>query len=108
MMMKKFKKEVFTSGDAGIFTTTYGRYDSKKKNALYHLKRFLNNNTPTLKFSSKNLFNLVKLLKEKESKEQKEKKKQIQEKEKNEYSVDEATPFTGHASLANPILNSKD
>jgi len=103
---KDFGGTVVTSADSGTFTPTYGGHKKKKKkDGIDRLNGFINNKTPTLRMYNKSLVALTKWIAKQEDNEQKDKMKKIKEKEKNEESVDEAAPFTGHSDLALPILN---
>ena len=66
---------------------------------------FINNKTPELTMYSKALIALTKWMAKQEDDQQKDRMKKIKDKEKNENSIDEAAPFTGHSDLALPILN---
>ena len=39
MMNKYFKKEVFTSTDSGVVTSTYGKYKKKTKDKTSYLEK---------------------------------------------------------------------
>ena len=103
---KDFGGTVVTSADSGTFTPTYGGHKKKKKkDGLDRLNRFINNKTPELTMYSKALIALTKWMAKQEDDQQKDRMKKIKDKEKNENSIDEAAPFTGHSDLALPILN---
>lgn len=103
---KDFGGTVVTSADSGTFTPTYGGHKKKKKkDGLDRLNRFINNKTPELNMYSKALIALTKWMAKQEDDQQKDRMKKIKDKEKNENSIDEAAPFTGHSDLALPILN---
>ena len=85
---KDFDGTVVTSTDSGTFTPTYGKKKKKKDTG-----------------NSKSLTALIKWVAKREDAQQKDKMKKIKDKENNEGNVDEATPFTGTADLALPILN---
>ena len=103
---KDFGGTVVTSADSGTFTPTYGGHKKKKKkDGLDRLNGFINNKTPELTMYSKALIALTKWMAKQEDDQQKDRMKKIKDKEKNENSIDEAAPFTGHSDLALPILN---
>tara|TARA_R110000824_G_scaffold119756_4_gene273975 strand:+ start:1122 stop:1454 length:333 start_codon:yes stop_codon:yes gene_type:complete len=103
---KDFGGTVVTSADSGTFTPTYGGHKKKKKkDGLDRLNRFINNKTPELTMYNKALIALTKWMAKQEDDQQKDRMKKIKDKEKNENSIDEVAPFTGHSDLALPILN---